>query len=547
MKTNKKDTSKRTAIEFIKDMETTMGMMESISNEIVGEYRETLVESYATVTDDDVFDMSSLLDVKINDESNEPRIYTSPIPELTDSDKGLIIDEFTKMIRDSHETVIDFSDIGPIATVIQDRFGFKQNIENFLQDVVQKASDWQQSQKVAVTDIDTAGEEITGASNAPIDETDSPTDIAPDQEGINDNNMDVPTEPIIDPIVDTEVNELTDEPIDDIVEPIDETETSGEDSEYDVDDESLSMVESDIENMEIDDNMVEDDELAEVSDMDDVDFQLESIKNKIKSSESIKSLVESAVMDIQRANDIEVQLESIKNELTEKALVEASNCKKTMVEETDEDEVIEAMKDKTAKKLAISDIKEMLGKDLGELADVDADEFDVLEESNDVKKKDIREINKKNTMYTKPIGKSPKYKRQNIKDIIEEDFYDLEDIDALEESKVSAQLESIANTYHSKQQAKVKEKKLEAQLEAIANKYKSKVALVESQKEREKTIDSKLEALVESYHKTQTTEKTIDSKLEALVESYHKTQKNETSNEKARVSAKERLQKIMKK
>ncbi len=122
MKNRNTDKSKMTALQFMKSYEDTMKIMESIGDRTAGEQKAIMESSMTDEYTDDtgVFDMDGLMDVNVSDEpQNQVRLYNSPVEELSDSDKALIVDEFANQISKMHQEVIDFSDIGPIATVIQ--------------------------------------------------------------------------------------------------------------------------------------------------------------------------------------------------------------------------------------------------------------------------------------------------------------------------------------------------------------------------------------------------------------------------------------------
>lgn len=538
MKTNKKNTNMRTAVEFIRSYEETQNIMESIANDTAKEQMnlmESVIANEDYTDDDGVFDMGSMLDVSISDEeSNQPRYYNSPVEELTEDDKNLIIDEFTKMIKDDYKTVIDFSDIGPVATVIQDRFGFKQDIEGFLRDTVQKASDWQQSQKMAVDPATgTAGQEIAGV---PTEEVGGPTDIEPDQEGITagvEPTMDEPVmgaeEVVVEPVMEEPAMEepVMGEPVEDDISldgvedalgevEIGEGEETGEveggeelseETVEDVADEVANDVVVDDEvkeelSEEIADEIKEEGEEAEEkeegeeeedededeaiveseiealaeSETTSVDAQLEAIKAKIDGS-AIDTLVEAAAESLTTEETIDAQLEAIRSELNgTDTIVECDKTKAPLVEEVTDEEADEA---------AVA------------VADASADK------------------------------KAKKMAMADIKKQLGDDIAELTALGEAEaEAKVTAQLESISANYHKAENAKVEavkaEKKLDAQLEAIAASYK-------------KGVTAKLEAAQK--------EAEVDAKLNGLVESYQDSQK---ANLEARKAAKEKIEKLSK-
>ena len=167
------------ALQFMKEFENTQKIMESIADATANE-RKALMESamldQPSVDNNGVFDMNSLLDVEVSDKpENQPRYYNSPIEPLSDSDKALIVDEFAKKLSTLQKDVIDFSEVGPIATVIKDNFGFKQDVEKFLQDTIQKTANWMNEQNKSEAEP----EGVTANTDG------GPTDIAPTTSGVD--------------------------------------------------------------------------------------------------------------------------------------------------------------------------------------------------------------------------------------------------------------------------------------------------------------------------------------------------------------------------
>ena len=179
MKTNKNTNKVMSALQFMKEFENTQKIMESIADATANE-RKALMESamldQPSVDNNGVFDMNSLLDVEVSDKpENQPRYYNSPIEPLSDSDKALIVDEFAKKLSTLQKDVIDFSEVGPIATVIKDNFGFKQDVEKFLQDTIQKTANWMNEQNKSEAEP----EGVTANTDG------GPTDIAPTTSGVD--------------------------------------------------------------------------------------------------------------------------------------------------------------------------------------------------------------------------------------------------------------------------------------------------------------------------------------------------------------------------
>jgi len=166
MKTNKKENTTMSALQFMREFENTQKIMESIADNTVVQQKALMEAAFAgeDYTDDEgVFDMNSMLDVDVSDKpENQPRYYNSPVDPLSDSDKALIVDEFAKKLATMQNDIIDFSEVGPIATVIQNQFGFKQDVEKFLQDTIQKTSDWMRNQNNTQANTNGVAEQTDG-------------------------------------------------------------------------------------------------------------------------------------------------------------------------------------------------------------------------------------------------------------------------------------------------------------------------------------------------------------------------------------------------
>jgi len=182
MKTNKNTNKTMTAFQFMKEFENTQLIMESIADATAVERKALLESGFGGPSADTngLFDMNSLLDVEVSDKpENQPRYYNSPVDPLNDSDKALIVDAFAKKLEEMKDDVIDFSDIGPIATVIKNSYGFKQDIEKFLQDTIQKTSNWMTQQNNTEANTNGVAEMKDGG----------PTDIKPQTSGIDGGDM----------------------------------------------------------------------------------------------------------------------------------------------------------------------------------------------------------------------------------------------------------------------------------------------------------------------------------------------------------------------
>lgn len=138
---------KLSVMEGIEQMQKDMAIVESIVNDTIGEQKAVEAErqaSYSPVDED------SWTSVVVSDtDDKQPRLYTTPVEELTDEEKSLVISDFAKMIRDLHKETITLADITPIATIIKDNRGLKQNIEEFIKGAILQSAENQDSAKYA--------------------------------------------------------------------------------------------------------------------------------------------------------------------------------------------------------------------------------------------------------------------------------------------------------------------------------------------------------------------------------------------------------------
>lgn len=179
---SKNTQKKQTAVQFLRKMDSMVNIMEGIAQK-TRETENALLEEVGP----DIFDMNSMLDVNVQDEEDQPMLSINKPRELTDGDKAQIVEEFANVLKKMPGDVIDFSDIGPIGTVIQTKLGFAQTLDGFLKDLISGAADSQNSQSFA------KGAEVAGvqdanqvsATDTPVDDK-APTDIAPTKENIVD-------------------------------------------------------------------------------------------------------------------------------------------------------------------------------------------------------------------------------------------------------------------------------------------------------------------------------------------------------------------------
>lgn len=498
---NEKEVS---AIAFMRSFDETMNLMESIGDNTAKE-QQTLQEnavSMESYTDDEgVFEMDSLLDVDVADtEENQPRMYNAPIEDLTDSDKQLIVDEFANQLSKMHEEVIDFSDVGPIATVIQDKFGYKQNLEDFLTGLMTASADKQDSQAFAhgkpVPGVEASGEEVAGG----------PADIEPEQAG---------------PVTG-------------------ETEIMGDEAGLvaDANDIAIEQSEESMPVMEEEPEVIpEMDELETIEEPEEGETQAEQvveevtgidIPNETEESESEEESEEESE-DESEDEELDVQLESIREKHLGKkdneAMTEGNYGDEAMTEGDCGDEAMTEGEDE----MSDSDVDALIE---GEFEDNTEAELDAQLEAI---KSNLLEGEYPSTQnqddFEKKADDAESSAKDGAEDMIDESDCDEPNFDNETPASVVPQLESIANDYHAKEDAKIAEAK--AKLEAI---------------ESEKKLDAKLESIANGYHNAEKAklesaeaEAKLDEKLNTLAESYHASTKIE-----ARKEVKEQISKLSK-
>lgn len=471
MKHQQNNDKEVSAIAFMRSFDETMNLMESIGDNTAKEQKvlqESAVHMENYTDDEGVFDMESLLDVDVSDtEENQPRLYNSPEEDLTDSDKQLIVDEFAEQLSNMHEEVIDFSDVGPIATVIQDKFGFKQNLDSFLTDLMTSAADKQDSQAFA------HGKPIPGVVAA--EEEGGPSDITPKQAapygvdagGISALGMEAGmTSYANDVAMEQEAKDDSEHHSEHDSEHHSEHDSEHH-SEEEPEAETEVVDEAECEDGEVDCNKEETEETEEdvgKEGEDDLEAQLESIRSKhIKPSETdvlVDSLFELA-SNCSREESIDIQLEAIRTSLVENEYPSTQD-QNAFEKNADSAEL-------SAQKCA----DEMKDEELCE-----ASEKEELCESSE--------------------------KEELCESYEEEELYEAPD-------EVAPVLEAISKKYHSGENAKVNaakakleaiksEKKLDVQLESIAGNYHNGVKAKLDATKAEHKLNEKLSTLVESYH-----------------------------------------------
>jgi hypothetical protein len=339
MKSNKTEKQSMTAVQRMANFDATMSIMEGIGDKTYTE-QKALTESMDDYVDESgVFDMDDLLGVDYATES-QPQLYTTPQSELTDGDKSQIVEELAKLLSDMQGDVIDFSDIGPIATVIQTKLGYSQPLDGFIEDLISGATDKQDSQSFA------KGEPVPGevaAAEAPVvenvPEDKAPTDIAPTKAPID--------EPVVEPVMDIEP--VVDAPIVEELPPVAEEpiieEPVVEEVPTDVEDVVVDSLEDTAEDVDLAEVVEDTEEVsAELEEVEEVvedktnDAVAEDIKEEIEDVEDEVTDVEDGIEDVieedddKLDDDLDAQLEAIKSEY----IAGKSNVE-TLVEEAQAD------------------------------------------------------------------------------------------------------------------------------------------------------------------------------------------------------------------
>ena len=500
--------NKTTAVEFLRSYEQTMNLMESIGDETVREQKALLENQFgeeSEYTNDGIFNMDNLLDVNPYDKEEpgirkEPGIWSAPIEPLDDSDKGQIVEELAKQLMSMKDEVVRLDQIGPIATVIQSTLGLRQNLEDFISNMITGAADKQDSQSFAHGWKDIPGVEQSGETKGEK----GPTDIEPDRADIDsvENEMGgvdlggpeagIDIE-LVRPQEDEEfggdeglegIEALnSDEELEDLdgeeglegLEGLEgeEGEEGGEGLEEENEESELNREEGD---EEYDEENEDDDTL------DNIDARLESISQEYKFKSG----------HIDKNTYIDTQLESLRKSLTgsQKPLVESK---------------------------VKSDVDTQLKATLESIAGNYRAKFDEKKKLEDVK--------------------------VHLESIAANYF------NKVEQKKSISMLESMRQNYLTQKQIST-EKKLEKTLNGLVESYhtteKNKEKAMISSIRKENELKAKLESISNSYHKNekvvleaQQASSTLDSKLQSLVESYHS-----TSTAPSRASVKQRLQQL---
>ena len=523
MKSKQNDKKAVTAVQFMGMIDDTMATMEAIGQQTQQE-ETALLESMGGnyVDDEGIFDMSNMLDVDIKGEESQPQLYNEPRKELTDTDKALIIEELAQVMKDMPGDVIDFSDVGPIATVIQTKLGYNQPLDGFINDLISGAVDKQDSQSFAKGEpvpgeLDT---QVASADVAPVEDK-APTDVAPEMAPADETS---PEAPVVDEMVATDISEDTN-----IVEPV----------EMPVEEDVVEPIEDVVEEDVAMDDVAEpiEDDLEEVSaELDDVSAELDEVEDKVedKTNEEVTEDIKEELDDVkEEVGDVEAEIveEGLENDDDDELDISAQleSIKNDYLDSVKSDGVtIDALIESAQKELTEGYKKESEPM-MEELDPVGKEDGDI---NNDGKEDEQDEYLKNRREKISDAMTEADDCDDEDKAVMEADDCDDEDKAVMEAEDVvfdevdpvDAILESIAADYHRSEDAK----ELKALQESAA-------------KQIESDLDAQLESIVSEYH----AEEKLDAELDALVESYHKdSDKAKLENAQARKEAREAIEKL---
>lgn len=328
---NNKQKKTMTAIQYGRNLDKIMAQMESIGAKTI-ESNTAMMESM----DDELFNMDNLLDVNVQDEeSTQPQLFNQGPKELNEGDKALVVEELAKVLMRMPGDIIDFSDIGPIATAVQSTLGFTQSLHGYIEELMSGATDKQNSQQFAKgTEVPGIEDSTQIAPAAPVNADKAPTEIAPTTKPIEDApstemgapmpsidpmgsaipSMDAPIDAPLDvPAMDAPIDApAMDAPIDaplDTPAPTDGSDLVDPDTLTPSTTDGLDSLEDDT--LSLDKNPIEDD-----VDEDDkkLDAQLESIKSEFFAADREKKIASLLESIEKQKPQIETQLESITKE-----------------------------------------------------------------------------------------------------------------------------------------------------------------------------------------------------------------------------------------
>lgn len=452
MSKSQSERQKMTAVQFMRSFDDTLAKIESISDKTAVEQKAMLESAQPYTNKEGLFEMAQLLDVAVSDEHEIP-IWNSEKPQINEVDKGLIVEELADMLKHMHQDVIDFSDVGPIATVVQNKLGYKVNLEDYITDMITNAADWQDSQAFAHGKETPGVEEAEHAEFIEEDEGDrSPTDIEPKEDGVGAGPEVVVAEgDDLDDLANAVSSEFGFEEEGEIEGPdgeVAEIELGGEEGEEGEEGgEDYSFL-----------NDEEDEEKIPESE-EELDEMLESIKSSYLDRNSLmESLIDTASESLVQEQSVDAQLEAIRSNLMEwgaKPMKEDSDC--SMNEDSD-----------------------------CEVTEDDEDDSEYLSEC---------------------IGMIDSFLLTTQLESITSEFHQKEQaqFEAIQkEEAVTSMLESIASGYHQEKEAQyqavVLEQQLNAQLESISSKFHSEQKAMQEAIQKEEELDTTLSSLIESYH-----------------------------------------------
>lgn len=496
MKKNTENTEKKkmTAISYMKNFAETQSVMESIASKTESEQKVLLENNnpFGDSDDEGNYDMDRLLDVKLPEDFNEPRIYNSPAQEFSSSDKELIANSFAKRISEMKEDAIDLEQLGPVYAAISMEHGYPiSNVEEFINHLIQTNANNHNSQNMAL-----GVDEIPGMAeleDAPDMASDldvvvsAPVETTPVSE-VPVSSEDAAVLPVEEPIVDDSTEELPAEVAADL---------SVETPAAPVEPEEVAPAANDLPKEEEHVEMAKD-----LKDMakEDGNEEAEKVAGKLEKGESeeVKELKDEEPASEEESEEdenkkVESKLEAIKENYRKAALVEAEEKQLTAQ--------FEAIKNK------------YLGKTIVE--NEEPSDKKKVETEEVVEKKPVMEEVSKTCPECKVSGKVHKKDCSfDKKPMVEEDEGSEGSDDAMVEG-VSKLLESIVTEYHATEKAKEnatkKDQEVSARLESIATEYHANLKAKEDAAKKDSEISAKLESLVTDFK-----DKSAKAKLESV-------------------------------
>ena len=535
--------NKMTAVQFQRSFDATLDLMEAIGESTRQSLVESQTASFAAESEytqegkvivENMFQVSVADGHDENGMRKEPELWSEPVEELDEHTKGQIVEKLAEQLMKMKDEVIDFNQIGPVATVIQSQLGIRQPLDGFITQLIDGAAYNQDSQAFAHNWQEIPGVKEAGVTPEELKTPESPTDIEPPVAPIE--NTGTPGE--VKPMGDegsaapatasvTEINIVRPDEgagIEDLglsgeeIPSSDELPVGGEpaaaigagDGEVEdlglggddvpafnddqvggVSEEEPTPIDAEVGGQQTGEDEDEDEE-------DELNFKLESIANEFRYKNG----------DMSKEQFVQAQLESLR-----------AHTANTLVEAVDPEVKLDSMLESIISQYQSKVQEEAKSSNLKAQLESIASSYHTA----------VEKRTKKNMLES--IALDYKKKQEALAESrIENKLKSLVESYQTEQS-VSREMEALAEAY----QASITQKsKVTATLESIAANYKAKESAADK-------IQAQLESIAASYHKKETlqesSEESLHSKLNALVESYH-------SASPAREATRQRLQQL---